>query len=214
MITGCTYGVVLNDRGERTALATSFKSPPYKAPPEAPVVYIKPRNCITVEGAAISAPEFAETEVDALEVAATIAVVFAHDLTKVDADAALAGIGAARLAIDVCVPHASYYRPAIAERCRDGFLPLGESAGLPAGSIQITTFIDDVKAHSWSLDYLVRPIGQLISDLSQFMTLCAGDALLVGLPGDAPQAGVGQTVRVEAEGFPTLTTRIESEARA
>jgi 5-oxopent-3-ene-1,2,5-tricarboxylate decarboxylase/2-hydroxyhepta-2,4-diene-1,7-dioate isomerase len=107
----------------------------------------------------------------------------------------------------VSLPSPSYYRPAVAERCRDGFLPLGEFSS-PRNPDAITTQIDGSDVHRWSLDRLVRSAGVLISDLSQFMTLCAGDVLLLGVAGDAPRARAGNSVRVVAHGLPSIETSL------
>ena len=42
--TGTVYGTLLNFRGEWEAWATRMNEAPYKAPPKAPVLYIKPAN--------------------------------------------------------------------------------------------------------------------------------------------------------------------------
>ncbi|MBB4858642.1 5-oxopent-3-ene-1,2,5-tricarboxylate decarboxylase/2-hydroxyhepta-2,4-diene-1,7-dioate isomerase [Novosphingobium chloroacetimidivorans] len=207
IVSGTIYGVVLNDADERAALADAFNADPYKAPPQAPVVYIKPRLCATVGGAPVPLPA-GESEVT---VAATVALLFGRDATAGSEDAALSHVEAACLALDVSLPSASYYRPAIAERCRDGFLPLGH-AGDVCLPDEIVTFVDGVEAHRWPLSRLVRSAEKLIAELSSFMTLQAGDLLLIGLPGEAPRARAGQSVRVEAEGFAPIAVSITTEA--
>lgn len=204
-VSGTIYGVLLNDAQEREALSPHFNEKPYEAPPLAPVVYIKPQPCIS-QGIVRVPPG-----VDLVEAAPTIALLFARDAADVAAEHAMACVGAMCLALDVSIPQASYYRPAIAERCRDGFLPIGPFAwaGLPAS---IETSIDGTIAHRWSLDRLVRPVPDLVADLSRFMTLRAGDVLLVGLPGDAPRVGPGRRIRVEADGLPPLDASFERGA--
>jgi 5-oxopent-3-ene-1,2,5-tricarboxylate decarboxylase/2-hydroxyhepta-2,4-diene-1,7-dioate isomerase len=197
------YGVVLNDRDERQALAQSFHESPHDRPPIAPVVYIKPRLCATTGGASVPVPRAA----DELVVAATIGLLFGRDATCVAANDAMKFVDAACLALEVSLPSPSYYRPAVAERCRDGFLPLGEFSS-PRIPDAITTQIDGSDVHRWSLDRLVRSAGVLISDLSQFMTLCAGDVLLLGVAGDAPRARAGNSVRVVAHGLPSIETSL------
>lgn len=207
MVTGTIYGVVLNDREELQRLGSFFHEDPYKAPPKAPVVYIKPRLCVTVGGAPVPLPE-GEGE---LVVAATLALLIARNAQAVAPADAWGCVGATSLALDVSLPAASYYRPAIAQRCRDGFLPLGR-ASAPVLPHEIMTFVDGQEVHRWSLSRLARSAEQLIADLSAFMTLRAGDLLLIGLAGDAPHVRAGQRIRVEAEGLAPIETRVEAEA--
>ena len=204
-IAGAIYGVILNDEEELSRLAPAFSEKPYQAPPRAPVVYIKPLACVRTADAAVPMP----ADVAELEAAPTLALLFARDASGIDEGAAMACVGAACLALDISIPGADYYRPAIAQRCRDGFLPLGAFAG-PVGAAEMVTSVDGVAVHRWSTARLVRGVPALIRDLAAFMTLRAGDLLLVGLPGDAPRVRVGQSIRVEAGGLPTLSTVVSA----
>lgn len=211
MVTGTVYGVVLNDRDERNRIGGQFAEAPYKAPPEAPVVYIKPRGCVATSGADVFMGD--EPEVEA---APTLALLIGRDATKLAAGDALDHVAGISTAIDVTVPHDSYYRPVVPLRCRDGFLPMGDVAAfVPAhASVEIITTVDGTVAHRWSPDRLVRDMAALIADLSSFMTLSAGDVLLVGLPHDAPRVGPGQTVTVEAAGLAPVTAHFrQGDAR-
>ena len=204
MIAGSVYGVVLNDKTQRAALASAFALKPYVAPPQAPVLYIKPRNCLRFAGAAVQVP----ADLVEVEIAATVALLFG-DAPGVPL--------AACLALDVCEPHASLYRPAIRQRCRDGFLPLGEFAAYDLKAIvssPVITRVDGLEVHRWSLERLVRDIHALIADVNDFMTLSDGDVLLVGLPGDAPRVTAGHTVTVEHAALPPLQARFEAEIPA
>ncbi|MCB9954872.1 MAG: fumarylacetoacetate hydrolase family protein [Caulobacterales bacterium] len=206
MIVGTIYGVALNDAEEIERLRTSFSAAPYNAPPLSPIVYIKPRMCATTFGAAIPLPKD-ESE---LKLAATVALTIGRDASRVEAGKAMHHVASAGLALDVAIPFESYYRPPVANIARDGFLPLGATGavGIPD---EIVTAIDDLDVHCWKLSRLVRSPAQLIADLSQFMTLRAGDLILVGLPGDAPRARLGQRIRVTAHGMAQLTTLIATE---
>jgi 5-oxopent-3-ene-1,2,5-tricarboxylate decarboxylase/2-hydroxyhepta-2,4-diene-1,7-dioate isomerase len=199
MIAGAVYGVVLNDQAQIAALGEQLREPPYGRPPVAPVMYIKPRTCIRTFGAATPVA----AELGELEAAATLGLLFDDR----------GGIGAACLALDVSEPHASYYRPAIRQRCRDGFLPLGAATAFSEAmaSTEILTRVNGRIAHRWSLDRLVRDIPTLIADIGSFMTFQPGDLLLAGLAGDAPKVRVGDRVEVEAAGLPTLKARFEPE---
>lgn len=209
MIAGTVYGVVLNDRDERGKLAGAFSEPPYKAPPKAPVLYIKPRNTLGVSGAPVAlAPDLEE-----VEVAATLGLLFGRDAAKCDTALALAHVAAVCLALDVSEPQANYYRPAVRQRCRDGFLPLGGftpfDPALLAG--EIVTDIDGAEAHRWPLSRLARDAATLIADISDFMTLAAGDLLLIGLPHDAPRVTAGQRVRVTCQSLAALESHFVRE---
>ena len=205
-IAGTIYGVILNDSAELSQRAPAFAEKPYQAPPRAPVVYIKPRACVRPGHAAVPM----QADVAELEAAPTLALLFARDACGVDEGSAMSCVGAACLALDISIPEANYYRPAIAQRCRDGFLPLGGFAA-SVQSAEIVTSVDGVEVHRWSTDRLARGIPALIRDLAAFMTLRAGDLLLVGLPGDAPRVRVGQVVRVAAAGLPTLSTAVSGD---
>ena len=116
MISGTAYGVALNDREQLAGLGEALNHAPYGKPPVAPILYVKPRNCFAAAGSAVALPD----DIAEVAVGATIAI-----------ERTAAGPHLARLAIDLFAPHASFYRPAIAERCRDGFLPVGPATALP-----------------------------------------------------------------------------------
>lgn len=200
-IPGHIYGVVLNDKAELEALAPQFDARPYAAPPKAPVVYMKPRAAIARGPVAVHPGE-------TLSAAPTIALLFARDAARCSTGTALDCVGAACLAIDLSLPQASYYRPAVGQKNRDGFLALGDWAP-PRLPDTIETLADGRAAHSWQLGRLLRDPATLIADLSSFMTLRAGDVLLVGLPGDAPQVSAGQALTVSAPGLPSLHASLE-----
>ncbi len=204
-IPGNFYGVALNDRAERDLLAPQFDSAPYGAPPSAPVVYMKPRASIARCGTMLRAGE-------SVKASPTLALLFSRDAVRCGPANAMACVGAIALALDVTQPQANYYRPAIGQSIRDGFLVLGD--WMPASPVtEIATDIDGQPGHSWQLDRLVREPAQLIADLSAFMTLRAGDALLIGLPGDAPSVRAGQSITVRSAGLPPLHAAFE-EARS
>ena len=54
--TGTVYGTLLNFRAEWDALGARMSEAPYKAPPKAPVLYVKPANTWSTDGAAIAVP--------------------------------------------------------------------------------------------------------------------------------------------------------------
>ncbi|MEO8122735.1 MAG: fumarylacetoacetate hydrolase family protein, partial [Burkholderiales bacterium] len=55
-LSGVVYGTLLNDPAALAALGDAASAPPYKAPPSAPVLYLKPRNTLRGSGALVEVP--------------------------------------------------------------------------------------------------------------------------------------------------------------
>ncbi|MDR0216481.1 MAG: fumarylacetoacetate hydrolase family protein [Comamonas sp.] len=208
---GTVYGALLNDRATVQRLAPQFDSAPYKAAPRAPVLYIKPRNTFASDGAAVATP--AELRIDA-----TIGLVIGEKASRVSADQALKYVAGFVIASDLTLPHDNYYRPAIRQRCRDGFLPLSsllkgdESFDLNKAGLSVA--INGKPAYERSFSMLVRPAAQLMADVTEFMTLAAGDVLLLG-PGEAsPLARVGDEIHITVPGLGELRHSLTEEKLA
>jgi len=212
---GTVYGALLNERAAFDALGDAVHAPPYGRPPQAPILYIKPANTHAADGAAVVVP----AGVDALEIDASVAVVFSRRATRVPAGQALDYVHGFTLASDVSVPHPDYYRPAVRFKCRDGFCPLGPAI-VPAAAfadvdaIGLTVRIDGDTAMSASTATLIRPVRELIADVTAFMSFDAGDVLLLGVAGGAPRARAGSAIEITAAGIGTLRhTLIAEDAR-
>jgi 5-oxopent-3-ene-1,2,5-tricarboxylate decarboxylase/2-hydroxyhepta-2,4-diene-1,7-dioate isomerase len=111
---------------------------------------------------------------------------------------------------DVSIPHSSYYRPAIRQRCRDGYCVIGSeiTARMPN---EIRIWINGEMRCRASTADLVRPIDRLIADISEFLSLQPGDIVLIGEPHDAPLAQAGDKVRVEMDGLPALENQVVAQ---
>lgn len=204
---GTVYGTLLNFRSEVEAWAVKAHEAPYKAPPKAPVLYIKTANTWSISGASIKVPARAQQ----VEIGATVAMVM-------KADGEVAGY---RLMNDISLPHASFFRPPVKFKCLDGFLGIGETLLDAAPGVEPSTFTLEVRVNSALVqtvrfDGLVRNAKQLLADVSAFMTLGGGDALMLGcdiLPqGGRPMAKVGDVIAISAAGFGTLTNTLVAEA--
>ena len=73
---GTVYGTLLNFRDELEHLAPQMNQPPYKAPPKAPVLYVKTANTWSASGADVPVPP----SIASIEVGATIAMTRACEL--------------------------------------------------------------------------------------------------------------------------------------
>jgi 5-oxopent-3-ene-1,2,5-tricarboxylate decarboxylase / 2-hydroxyhepta-2,4-diene-1,7-dioate isomerase len=170
---------------------------PYKKPPVAPILYLRPRNTWNSNGSVIRLPADAK----ALKMAGTIGVLMGPAPNQI----------AGYLAInDVSIPHASYYRPAIRQRCRDGFCVIGSEITARMPSEILISINGELRCRASTAD-LVRSIDRLIADISEFLTLRQGDIVLIGEPHDAPLAQAGDRVRVEMDGLPALENQVVAE---
>jgi len=203
VLTGTVYGTLLNFRGEWEAWAPKMNEAPYKVPPQWPVLYIKPANTWSADGADIPVP----ARVPEVEVGATIAMVMR----------AAGQVAGYVLMNDLSVPHASFFRPPVKFKCLDGFLGVGSSL-LPAGpAVDPSQFRIEVRVNGelkQRLDFaeLVRPAAQLLADVGEFMTLGAGDALMLGCDIGRPLARVGDRIEISAQGLGTLSNTLVAEA--
>ncbi len=199
-VSGTAYGVILNDAVSVQKIG-SLEAAPYKGAPKAPVLYIKPANTRAACGATVDLPSGANS----VEVAATVGLVIGRAAARVSAATALDHVSGLVLAADLSLPHASYYRPAIKEKCFDGSLPLSSVKPLvDIAGLTLVTEIDGEVVDRRPLNDLIRPPAQLLADVSEWMTLNAGDVLLVGVRYQAPQAKAGSAVRISAEGLGSL----------
>ena len=203
---GTVYGTLLNFRSELAAWAPKMHDAPYKAPPKAPVLYIKTANTRSADGASIPVPARAPQ----VEIGATIAMVMK----------APGEVGGYRLMNDLSLPHASFFRPPVKFKCLDGFLGIGDAL-LPAGpNVNASKFVLEVRINgalkqTVRFSELLRDARKLLADVSGFMTLGEGDALMLGCDilaqGGRPLAKVGDVIELSAPGFGKLTNTLVAE---
>ena len=211
-LSGRLYGTLLNHRSALAALGDSVHEAPYKAPPKAPVLYIKPRNTLAGNEAAVTIPR----EVQELEVGATLGVVIGRTACKVSERAALEFVAGYLIVNDVSVPHSSYYRPSIRQKARDGFCPLGPRVVPRAlvsnpDALQIRVYIDGQLQQTATTADLQRPVATLLADVTDFMTLAPGDVLAVGVASPAPHVRAGQRVAIEIDSLGRLESLFVGE---
>lgn len=204
--TGTVYGVLLNFQREWAQWAPRMGEAPYQAAPKAPVLYVKSDNTLAGAGEAL----LLQDGIEAVELGATLGLVMGPQ-GRVDSLALLA---------DWSVPHASYFRPAIRHRCRDGYLSLpqavtacGDLSELPR--LTLTVRRNGAVVQTVSLQDLVRGVPQLLADVSSFMTLQVGDVLMVGsdvlADGSRPLFRAGDHLRLEAPGLCPVEVSVKGE---
>lgn len=216
-LSGTVVGALLNHPGEVAALGDAARQAPYKAPPQAPVLTVRPRNTLRW---ASNAPVAVPAGVDQLAVHASLAIVIARAACRVPVGQALQWVAGYSLALDLRVPHASHYRPALRFMACDGFCTLGPQV-VPAAEVPtpdelpLRLLLDGAVSQEASTAGRTRSVAQLVADVSDFMTLQAGDVLLLGSGPGAPLACAGQEAAVESPLLGRLSLRLSTaEAHA
>ncbi|MGP0056033.1 MAG: fumarylacetoacetate hydrolase family protein [Steroidobacteraceae bacterium] len=220
-LSGTVYGALLNHRTALAALGERVTLPPYNAPPRAPVLYLKPRNTLALDGDIVEVPAAAAGAsagaTAELEAAACLGLVIGRTACNVSAAHALDHVAGFLIVNDVSIPHPDYYRPSVRYKARDGFCPLGPRVTARAvignpDALVIRTYIDGVLVQTMSTADLIRSAARLIADVTEFMTLAPGDVLAAGAAAPAPRVRAGQTVAIEADALGVLTNRFAGAA--
>ncbi len=207
---GTVYGTLLNFRREWDLWTPRMTQDPHKAAPKAPVLYIKTANTFCPAGQNL----LLQDGVSEVDIGATLGLVIgAPSLSGVQV------VGAVLLN-DWSVPHASYYRPPVKFRCRDGFLALPQQV-TPGqmqdwAALQIAVRRNGELVQTVDLRELMRDLPTLLADVGEFMTPQPGDVLMVGTDcladGTRPRARAGDQVEISAQGFATVITTVGGAA--
>ncbi len=211
-ISGTVFGTLLNYKGALEKLGNAVHDTPYNSPPIAPVLYIKPANTFNRYGTAIPMP----AGISKLEIGAALGLVIGKKAVAVDEELALTYVAGYTIVNDVSVPHDSVFRPAVQHKARDGFCPIGpwiidrHEVDNP-DDLVIRVFINEELRQENTTSNLIRSVSRLLADVTEFMMLSPGDVLLVGVPEEAPQAEVGDKIRIEIEGIGSLENVIVDE---
>ncbi len=200
---GTVYGTLLNFKREFACFAPQMGQVPYRAAPKAPVLYVKTANTWNPNGGRVALP----AHVPQIEVGATLAMVFG---TKADINRtyyATNNIAYWVLMNDFSILHASYFRPPVKYKCLDGFLGIGTQR-VPAQAlgdvarVRLEVHINGALKQTVDFSQLIRNAETLARDVSEFMSLREGDALMLGLDclagGTRPLAQVGDTVGISS----------------
>ena len=216
-LSGSVYGALLNHRAELLALGDTVNQPPYKGAPRAPVLAVMPRHTHAADGSVLVLPDGCE----GLQVGVALGFVIGRVACRVPLQAALDFVAGYLAVGEVTLPMsgnpAIHYRPGVRLRARDGFCPLGPQVTMARDFVApderaMRVWVDGQLAQSTSTGDRLRGVAQLIADVTEFMTLHAGDVLSLGRSHGAPLVRVGQQVVLEVEGLAPLHHRVVAEA--
>ncbi|HEX7325049.1 MAG TPA: fumarylacetoacetate hydrolase family protein [Rhodanobacteraceae bacterium] len=209
------YGTLLNDRRALAALDESFHAAPYHHPPQAPILYVKPRNTLVGHGARVRVPAGAT----GVRVGASLGIVLGRVACHIDVAHALDYVAGFTPVADLSVPHASWFRLPPRDVIADGFCVVGPAivAARDVANPNAVTLDVSLGAHrvySASTATCVRGVARLLADVTEFMTLVPGDVLTLGVPWGAPVAHAGDRVGIEVQGWPPLRFQLAAGVAA
>ncbi|WP_306232069.1 fumarylacetoacetate hydrolase family protein [Agrococcus beijingensis] len=166
--------------------------------PEAPGYFLKPATSLSTGGEVIVP---AGTEIFGFE--GEIAIVIGSHARAVSEADAWGHVAAVTASNDLGVFDLRWVDKGsnIRSKGGDGMTPIGPAL-LPAdrldpASIEVRTWLDGELVQADSTSTLIFSLAQIVSDLSQLVTLEPGDVILTGTPADASTFSPGQTVEVE-----------------
>ena len=203
---GTVYGTLLNFRREWDFWVPKMTQDPHKAAPQAPVLYVKSAN--TFNPGKVLTLQDGIKEVD---IGACLGLVMGEQ----------GHVEGVVLLNDWSVPHSSYFRPPVKFRCRDGYLGCGVPpvplSALDMASLSISVQVNGQRVQTVHLSDVVRPMDRLLADVAEFMTLQAGDVLMLGTDvlesGQRPRARAGDTVCLMVPGFAPWVQTVQAEAQ-
>lgn len=212
-LSGTVYGALLNHAPQLAALGDAVHQPPHKAPPQAPVLEVKPRHMLAGDGAVVRVP----AGMAALQVSGSLGIVIGAVACRVPVERAMEHVAGYLIVGDISAPLPNHYRPGARFKARDGFCPLGArvvpAVDVPApDALAGRVEVDGAVAHEFTTGERVRGVAQLIADVTEFMTLQAGDVLALGIARGAPRVEAGHAMVLSIDGVGSLRLRVEAEA--
>ncbi|MES3708746.1 fumarylacetoacetate hydrolase family protein [Pseudomonas putida] len=209
---GTLFGVALNYQGLLQQHQAAFVEAPYKQLPVKPVLFVKTPNTRNQNEGQVVFP----AGVQRVQPGPALGVVIGKDASRVSVADALEHVAGYTIVNEVSLPEDSYYRPAVKAKCRDGFCPVGPEL-VPASQVAnpdalgLRLYVNgELRQHNNTAN-CVRTVAQLIAEISEFMTLHAGDILITGTPEGRVDVQPGDRVDIEIDGLGKLTNYIVAE---
>jgi len=210
--TGTLFGVALNYQGLLKQHLEAFGQPPYQKAPIKPVLFIKTPNTRNDHNGEVTHPGQGER----LQPGPALGVVIGKTASRVNAAQALEHVAGYTIVNEFSQPEDSYYRPAVKAKCRDGFCPVGPelvplSQLAHAENLAITLYVNGEIRQQNNTANFVRDVAHLIAEITEFMTLHAGDVLITGTPEGRVDVQPGDRVEVEITGLGRLANTVVAQ---
>jgi 2-keto-4-pentenoate hydratase/2-oxohepta-3-ene-1,7-dioic acid hydratase in catechol pathway len=181
-------------------------------PPAEPLVFLKPSTAVTSTGSPIYYPEQSHR----VDYEGELALVIGERCAQLSPELAQTKIWGYTIANDVTARDLQR-KDGQWSRAKgfDSFCPLGPWIVREISpTAQLQTFLNDQAepVQSAAIDNMIFSPEQIVSYISQVMTLLPGDVILTGTPAGIGPLTVGDRVRIEIEGIGCLENRVLTRA--
>jgi 2-keto-4-pentenoate hydratase/2-oxohepta-3-ene-1,7-dioic acid hydratase in catechol pathway len=177
------------------------------APPETPLIFLKPSTSVIGDGDAIRLPpSSAEVHYEG-----ELAVVIGTPARNVSADDALRHVFGYAAGNDVTARDQQRSDVQFTRaKGYDSFCPIGPwvETVLDPADLRVVTRVNGAVKQDGRTSQMIHGIAEQIAFVSAVMTLLPGDVLLTGTPAGVGPIVAGDTVSVEIEGIGTLTNPV------
>jgi 2-keto-4-pentenoate hydratase/2-oxohepta-3-ene-1,7-dioic acid hydratase in catechol pathway len=193
----------------RAHIAESVTAVPGAAPPQEPLLFLKPASAVIGSGQAIVYPP----GVTRLDPEAEMGVVIGRRVRAVDEREAMACVAGLTCFNDVS---ARNYQRQDGQWTRakgfDTFAPVGPwiAVGLAPDRLEVTCRVNGGSRQRGNTADLLFPVPALIRFISRIMTLEPGDIIATGTPAGIAPVEVGDRIEVEIAGVGVLENRVEA----
>ena len=178
--------------------------------PDHPIIFIKPPSAVIgPDENIVNPPESKQVDYEA-----ELGVVIGKDCRRVSADEAADYIFGYTIVNDVTARDLQEYDDQwTRSKSYDTFSPIGpviENEFIPEDK-KIQSFVNGEIRQDSNISNMIFSPYELVSFMSDVMTLKAGDVIATGTPPGVGPIAVGGTVEIKIEGIGTLANRLTSE---
>lgn len=178
--------------------------------PKEPGLFLKGVNTLTGPGDPIPYPAWTNE----LHYEGELAVVIARTMRRVRAEEALEYVLGYTCACDVTARDKQRSDLQwVRGKSADGFCPVGPwlEPDLDPTQLRVQTLVNGELRQDGATADMIFPVAEVLSYISSFMTLQAGDVVLTGTPEGVGPLAVGDEVEVRIEGIGSLVNIVEAE---
>ena len=174
--------------------------------PATPSYFLKASSSVSASGSTIERP----AGIELLAFEGEVALVIGRPARHVTLEDAWAHVGWITAANDFGAYdlRANDRGSNVRSKSGDGFTPVGpgliDAGTLDPAAVRLRTWVNGGLVQDDTTAGLIFPLAQLVADLSQHLTLEAGDVVLTGTPAGSTVVGPGDVVEVEVDA-PTAT---------